>query len=254
MARAAKHLKAIKRSIAAYGAKRPYRIVKAKVKKTKNLSILKPPDDIAVLAGEMIYQMRSALDHLAFELVKHNSASLPTNWEETCEFPLRTRPPRHGKPPVPYSPPAPLSEFSRQLPGVPITALTFIETLQPYYGTPAVNNFLGVLAKLSNIDKHRYLNVVSGKARQSQTVRYRSGFSMRSVETLDHGAELPPETGINKSDRAVYVNRRFRPFVTFGEPSIGGFNAYALDYLLQLILENIEAVVVPALHKFIKKP
>ena len=202
--------------------------------------------------------MRSALDHLAFDLVKRNSRGivLPPRWEENCEFPLLIKIPTFGKPRVPHTLPAPLNIFSGKLPGVSRAALTFIEALQPYYGTPAVNNVLGVLAKLSNIDKHRHLNVVSAKARQSQTIRFRSGITTKSIETLDHGAELelPTEISWPESDRAVYVNRRFRSFVTFGEPTIGGFNTFSVDYLLKLILENIETVVVPALNKFIKKP
>jgi hypothetical protein len=79
LAWAVRHLKALKRSVARYSASRPYKIVvtKAKGKVTKKLLITEaPPVEISILAGEMVYQMRSALDHLAFDLVERNPSKL----------------------------------------------------------------------------------------------------------------------------------------------------------------------------------
>ena len=74
--RAGKHLRAIKRCIAAYAATKPHKIV-PKSKRNKKLNIPKsPPREICILVGEIVYQMRSALDHLAFELVKRNPSGL----------------------------------------------------------------------------------------------------------------------------------------------------------------------------------
>ena len=47
-----------------------------------------PPREIAILAGEMVYLMRSALDHLVFELVGLNASKLPADWFKRCEFPF----------------------------------------------------------------------------------------------------------------------------------------------------------------------
>src|ERR1017187_354311 len=54
------------------------------------------PTDVQIIAGEIIYQFRSALDHLAFDLVQSNPQriSLPTHWEERCQFPLLLDVPR----------------------------------------------------------------------------------------------------------------------------------------------------------------
>jgi hypothetical protein len=94
LARAAKHLCAIKKCIAAYSASRPHKIVK-KANGKKKLNIPNPPPrEICILVGEMVYQMRSALDHLAFDLVKQNPnvATIDPRWFENCEFPLRKTP------------------------------------------------------------------------------------------------------------------------------------------------------------------
>ena len=72
-----------------------------------------PPPEIALLAGEMVYQMRSALDHLIFGLIKSNPSSyfIQSDWEEKCEFPIRKQL-KGGK-----TPPRPQAEFLN-LPGL----------------------------------------------------------------------------------------------------------------------------------------
>lgn len=248
LVRAKKHLKAIKRCIADYSASRPYKLTKPKGKKTTKLTIPKsPPRQIAILAGEMVYQMRSALDHLVFDLVKQNASVAGGNskWFENCEFPLRINLKPGQKPPLPH-------DAFGGLPGISKSAFAFIESVQPYYGNAAVNNALGYLGKLSNIDKHRHLNVVRGRVRKFQTIRYASGMRSRGFQAVDHGAEIPPETGRDESDRAVNVQRSFQAFVTFKERDVfGDATALPLDYLLQLILEQIQTIIVPAFEKMI---
>src|SRR5208283_1945858 len=87
-----------------------------------------PPTEISILAGEIVYQIRSALDHLVFDLIKVNPAilSIDPEWFEHCEFPLRT------KIAVGKQPPLPQKDFSRPLPGISPTAFAFIESVQPY--------------------------------------------------------------------------------------------------------------------------
>src|ERR1022692_3449953 len=109
--RAVKCLPTIKRCIATYSAGRPHKIsVKSKGKKRVNVP-KQPPYQISILVGEMDYQMRSALDHLTFELVKMNPdiAAIDPHWREHCQFPLIIRTRRQCKPPLPKA------DFSRFL-------------------------------------------------------------------------------------------------------------------------------------------
>jgi hypothetical protein len=255
-ARAAKHLKSIQRCIAKYSASRPYTIAKTKSKKTVKVVVLRqPPPQIAILAGEMLYQIRSALDHLAFDLVKSNwgNAPLPIRWDKRCEFPLFVEVPTKGEPPVPYDTPLPKSVLAKNLPGISQQAFAFIEAVQPHYGTGAINNALRYLAQLSNIDKHRYLNVVVARVLKKDTVRFASGLRTTGFEAFNHGTELPAfTTGWTESDRAVYVNRRFHMRVCFGESEVlGEATALAVDRLLQLILEQIQTVIIPAFEELL---
>jgi hypothetical protein len=258
LARAAKHLKTIKVCIADYSASRPFKIIPDETdgKNTNQVRILKPPPvEISILAGEMLYQMRSALDHLAFGLVERNIGhiSLPPKWVENSQFPLSVKIPKN-KTGTPYSLPAPYNVFTNNLPGISKAAFTFIERLQPYYRRGATNNALGVLVKLSNIDKHRYLNIVVPLVQRTQTVRYRSGVTTSGFDTFHHGAQFYTDVG-RKTDRAVQVNRRFRVPVHFNELDFRGDPiTIPLESLLKLILGEIKTNVVPALDKFINAP
>lgn len=94
------------------------------------MKITFPPHDVAIPIGEALYQMRSALDHLAFGLVKASNPILPLDWERNCEFPLKLQLPKT----VPCAPvPFGHDSFSKCLPGIPIGPFTIIESLQPYY-------------------------------------------------------------------------------------------------------------------------
>ena len=252
LARAAKHLRAIKQCIAVYSAGQPHKIV-AKARGKKKLNIPKPPPRaICILAGEMVYQMRSALDHLAFNLVKINARGiiLPEGWVENCDFPLKLRLPKDV-----CSTPLAYKYFSDRLPGISEPAFAFIESVQPYYRVGAVNNCLRFLAGLSNIDKHRHFNVFGTRVRKSESIRFASGLRSKSTMALDRGTNLHPVFGWNESDRAVHVHRRFRAFVNFNERGILG-DAVTLpaEYLLELILEQINTLIVPAFERFIKNP
>lgn len=258
--RAHKKLDAIKKCLTAYARTKPHKIVK-KAKGKKKLNVPKaPPLEISMLAGEMIYHMRSALDHLAFDLIKRNPnvATIDPDWEEHCQFPMRVRLPKGCTPPLSKK------RFSNDLPGIADIPFAFIESLQPYYGLGATNNALRFLGSLSNIDKHRRLNLTHARVRQWESVRYPSGLSGRGYSTLDRGAEISPAPRIRPMrgpldappEKPVYVKRHYRALVAFKERQHLGEAATSLpvDQMLEIILNEIETHIVPAFDKFIKKP
>jgi len=93
LARAQEHILAIRDINEDYTEREPNVIIKHPDRGNELKFIESPPDAISVLAGGCIYQIRSALDHLAFQLVKLNrgGATLPRDWEEKCAFPLRVK-------------------------------------------------------------------------------------------------------------------------------------------------------------------
>ncbi|HEY3825363.1 MAG TPA: hypothetical protein VGL82_12445 [Bryobacteraceae bacterium] len=247
LARARKHIKTIQRSSAKYIATRPYKITKSKGKETTQVIVTKePPPEINILAGEVIYQIRSALDHLVFALIKKNPPPLAIqpDWERRCEFPFIFD--LKGK----------VSPLKRNhfpnLPGISEAALTFIERIQPYYRVGATNNALWILGVLSNLDKHRRLNVVIGRIRKAESIRMSSGMTASGFSMLDSGTEFPTKFPDLGADRAVNVNRRYSVAIHFSErKEIGAAGTLAVDYLLKFILEQVEVIIIPAFEELL---
>jgi hypothetical protein len=198
-----------------------------------------------MLAGEFVYQLRSNLDHLAFDLVRMNrsGSTLPPKWEENCQFPILDKTPSSGQTfPLPYG-------AFKNLPGIPIEAHTIIERVQPYYGLGAVNNGLRFLNKLSNIDKHRRLALTVTRVQVRQDFKQKSGSTGYSIETLGHGAEiLTPCAG--EDDPIVEVKRSTTLKVAFNEPAALGSasGVVPIDELLEIILGEVWTEVIEPLR------
>jgi hypothetical protein len=244
--RAAEHLAALRFHVASYATGEPHEIVTQPDGKQKVNVTEPPPDSISIVAGEIVYQLRSALDHLAFDLVKLNSGivQLPVDWEEHCFFPLRLNAPK--KTPV-------YNCFAHVLPGIPERAFTFIEGAQPY-NRNAAGNRLGYLAKLSNIDKHRHLNVV--KARLSHNERITQGrYWYTSVQRIDDGTELDPVASHSFDGKeAVKVERSVAAEVSFDERVLGEARTLPVEHLLQLCLDVVQFDIIPKFEEFLNNP
>jgi hypothetical protein len=239
LARASEHIKEIKERAASYAASEPHEIiVEAEYKATMRITY--PPHDVAIPIGEALYQMRSALDHLVFGLIRTTNPAPPIDWDKTCEFPLKLNLP-DGVPatPVPFG----HKSFSRALPGVGLVPFTVIERLQPYYPHDAPNTWLRFLAKLSNIDKHRRLNLLRPRIRQTEIRPYSA-----SLRTLDDRAEVH---SLDEANESVDVERRFEAVITFNEhDSLAEADGIPVDHILEECSNIIETVVVPMFEKF----
>jgi len=253
---ASEHLVAIKRIISSVVSEPgSYEIIKGADGKETITFLIQPPPQLSVLAGEVVYQLRSALDHLAFDLVKRNvgGISLPANWDVRCDFPLWLKIPDdqikcgHVNPPLPYN------CFTKSLPGISKSAFTFIESIQPYRRGSGTHNVLRLIANLSNIDRHRYLNVTLPKAAQFHELTLTEGRSYSYGRGgLKDGAEvedLPP-----KADDILAVQRRFSPYVTFDEPSVGtGADTLEVEHVLEVCIDAVKGVV-PAFVYLLQNP
>jgi hypothetical protein len=115
------------------------------------LKVLKePPDILGLLAGDLVHDLRGALDHVTYQL-----ARLTTDDPIGTQFPIFVserdyRQPRKGKP----------SFRDTYLAGVPDEFRAFIDDLQPFQAPNPTEDRLAVLAAFSNIDKHRLINAV----------------------------------------------------------------------------------------------
>jgi hypothetical protein len=102
---------------------------------------VQPPLRWSVLLGDWLHNLRSALDHLAWELVKHNGGS-PGVW---TGFPICLT--SHAF--------LDAKGGQRQLAGMSREARALVERVQPFQGKVPDYHPLRVLQQLSNSDKHR---------------------------------------------------------------------------------------------------
>ena len=247
--RVAKQIKVIEKCSRGYARSKPHKIVTdAQGKETADMG-KSPPVDIAIIAGEALYQLRSTLDHLAFDLVKLNQIGtpLPPKWEEDCCFPLWIDLPK--KTPV-------YNCFKSRLPNISKTSFAFIESIQPYHkGSASVictPTIMGWLAHLSNIDKHRYLNVIETTLSHHEVVTTSRGATISVARRgLKHGAEIQPRV-LPQPYPTVNVKRHFAAYVAFKEPAIGNGTMFPVQEVLKFCLEAIKKDIIPAFAQLLK--
>ena len=100
--------------------------------------------DYSARVGEIAYNLRSALDHLVWQLIWSNHR-LPT---ARSEFPIFNCERKY------------VGASSRKLEGIGSKHAELIESFQPYHQDLAIGQHLWMLHLICNIDKHRYLNVI----------------------------------------------------------------------------------------------
>jgi hypothetical protein len=209
----------------------------------------KPSLELSAAIGDFLFGVKSALDHLVWQLVIRNGRE------------------PNGKNMFPIA--ACLCSFGKavtmrgQLKGVAGKAHALIESLQPYYGG---NEPLGRLNTLHNTDKHRTLNLTTVVADKTSL-----SFAGRSVfmnlflidEDLRDGA-IFGDTGMPLNDpefNAMFpsaierasemeVEGKASLFVAFDEPAADSLEGFRVDRTLQEILEFARETIIPAFEPF----
>ena len=110
------------------------------------------PIEFSVRVGEIVYNLRSALDHLVWQLVLANG----NDPGDRNEFPIFHDQTKY------------LNAVKRKLKGVSLGAQSTIKAYQPFQKHGGIGSQLWMLHGRSNIDKHRHLNM-SLRLRSRQT-------------------------------------------------------------------------------------
>ncbi len=161
----------------------------------------KPDPMISVIIGECLYDLRSALDHLAVAMAPRNrkaSAAFPVEWTDPWEKDsagnfVYHQERRRG--------------FTSRIKGMPDEAVKMITFAQPYQRKNSELETLGLVSRLENADKHRELIVVGhgvANARSVVTVggeaikQETSGFRPDGTEIAKFGfsQSVPDETEV----------------------------------------------------------
>jgi hypothetical protein len=223
----------------------------------------------ALIAGDCLQCLRTALDHLAFELAATHTVPMTDDVEQDSEFPifgdrdgrgdgrfrqLRVRGTLKGQP-------APGSGLAK-IRGMHKRARAVIESLQPYKrGNDYVNDPLWKLHTLNRVDKHRRFHT-TGAATLGNTFNPRDAQNVAALGTRDGspavlesiGLPFPPEGRAKVArwpmipiDPSQKMRMNMRPVVDiiFDEdtPIVGGQSVYAT--LIELHNHVVARVFTP---------
>lgn len=165
LSRAEKHLEEFNSLVREFAAENPYSVLKVVETDDDGHDIFAyrldlPKPNAAwmgpVIAGDVLFNIRSALDHLAVELA-------PRNRRRKASFPLVTVDIEERDTSGTYRHADARNSFNAAVKGIPPDARAIIEALQPYRfprpGDDPRDHGMAVLSQLQNADKHRELLV-----------------------------------------------------------------------------------------------
>ena len=145
--------------------------------------VQEPPPGLSVRVGEMIYNLRAALDYVVFELARHDSGEA----QEGTQFPIEDREDVFRK-----------TRRTTYLKGISDEHLALIEGYQPYKGC----DWTVLLRQLSNPDKHRELHLLISQLDDEIEVTHGHHFSADDLALIDT-SNVDAETGRPE----VYIGR-----------------------------------------------
>jgi hypothetical protein len=186
----------------------------------KQVGPVDPPIQLALVAGEIAYQLRSALDHLVYQLIVANRQS-PNRLSQFPIFAARDK----------YVARAP-----SMIEGVSSSAEVIIESEQPYHRSPGAEEHpLWKLHYLNNTDKHRLVPVCRVLP-TGVSVRFLGNEPFSATghppRVLEEGTEFVFETSDPKAEM------QFEVFRDLAFEQIGGTKPErALPFLTQAIAE-----------------
>jgi hypothetical protein len=148
--RANAHIVDLQRAVEAFLETNPYTVATKRHPQTGQLlyymkGVEPPPPAIALMIGDILFNLRSALDHLAVQFLLKSNPAAPTY---DVYFPVYKDATEYGQ------------KAPRRIRGLPQDAVDFINAAKPYKGG---NEDIWRLNKLNNIDKHRLLITAVGR-------------------------------------------------------------------------------------------
>jgi len=190
-----------------------------------------PPIDLILLAGEVAYQLRSALDHVAYLLANKTP-------EKKRQFPIFKERNKY------------ITGAPSMIEGVSARAHVLVETYQPYHGIPADQDSLWMLQDLNNTDKHRliptcfiagdHLRVFFPNGEQSDFMYLFPG------SVLQDGTELCHLRLLNDLE----VNMNAQLFCTIAFEQIGGAQNQAVVPILTQMAHYVRMIVESFVPEF----
>lgn len=255
--RAYEHLVALDKEITAFFELKPYRVVLHQVD-TKGLEYVLvgylahwPPEMLSLIIGDCLQNMRTALEHLAWQLVLVGGGSPDTR----TAFPIFFD--------DPFAPDADKrlrDRFERSTKGMPPDAIARIKGLQPYNAAHFILDPLYILNEYARIDRHRTLSVIFALSdytgvdvgRRTESGAFVSApnivaHDILTVGAFRHGAPLYRFT-LTEPEPNVDVKYDSPLHITFGK-TYEAVGAPAVD-VLSGIHRHVQQRVLPQFAEF----
>jgi hypothetical protein len=195
-----------------------------------------PPRRVAVLVGDYLYNLRSALDHLVYTLAVANLGEpLPEKIARGSEFPIFNDAISYAK------------GQSRKIGGIAPEAQKTIEEFQPYHARRLRSHPLWLLHELSNIDKHRapHLAIAAHLATQPPLPFTEYTAAFKSGRLLEHETEV---VRYHMSGRQKKVAFDFFVDLVFAHTL---FSRRRVLATLRVLQKYIVGDILPPLRKFL---
>ncbi len=200
--RAEKHVADLERELRAFLESGPYKVGAKHDPATRKLiyyvSSAEPvPDCLPLIAGDAIQNLMTALDHLAYQIVFHDTGDSPPN-PKWIYFPIaadavKYEATKRGK-----------MEGARQ------ETFDAIDALKPYKGG---NDLLWVLYRLNNIEKHRLLLTVGSQAAGINLGQLMAGHLSGTFSTEATAAFESMNVFLNPADKGFPLKAGFELYI-----------------------------------------
>jgi hypothetical protein len=241
--RAKQHIHELNSEIRAFFDTNPFIVGTKRNPKTRQLiyylvSVHEVPLTIAAIAGDILQNLRSALDHLAYQLVLVGRGS--------------GDPLRHVYFPIADDAKKYESEKIKKTRGMREAAIKAIDAVKPYRGG---NDILWHLNRLNNVDKHRLLITV-GSAYRSINVGPHSDHFMQKIFGIKitgppvflrpADRQFPLKAGnelfIDYPDSEVNEQIQFQFEIAFGEAEV--IKGKSLIETLQQMADSVDSLIL----------
>jgi len=245
VARTAEHLDALGAEASAYLDSSPYEVVGKSQADDDTLLVCKvhrhPPLRLGVLLGDFLHNLRSSLDHLAWQLVLADGG---TPGRKTA-FPILLK---KGSKPLKIAG------------GVSAKAADLVECLQPYNnmsGSPREHP-LFILSRLNIIDKHREFNIVVlnvSDMLQADLLTEDGTEIYMTLQVLSNVGKDKPITDGAVIGKSPFPGRRQRIGVESAlglqeMKEAGPFESLSVGTIAEQLLDYVRDVVMPEFEQF----
>jgi hypothetical protein len=244
--RAERHFREVERIVDNYSQLRSYTIAH-RTEGNENMHVYRlkvlrqPPPRLPLIVGDLVHNLRSALDHVASNVSKDRGSSFPLSerdlWPDDPSTVVDQERLKRE-----------LAQWERLIKGLEDDAIAMFKKHMPGQNRPATSEYfngLGALAYLSNADKHRELVVLKGVL--ENPVMTIGEFGIKSRQPL---------SGVFEDNAVIFSHTREMQVEIRGPSAVlvgvrGGKDVGLVRYL-QIMLNHIRDEVIPDFVPFMR--